>query len=118
MPFETDATNWSGEGNFTLLLLERLRGVDGIRTVRVEDAPATRSEADYQFIGNELFVGFQTEQRVERFTRFGFIPATRTVTVKRMSLDDLETALAGIGDIGPADYSDDGMIQYLRTERI
>ena len=49
---------WSGEGRFTQLLIERLRDVAGVHFVRVEDAPATRSEADYNFISNELFVAF------------------------------------------------------------
>lgn len=118
MPLETDTSNWSGEGTFTQLLLERLRSVEGIRTVRVEDAPATRSEADYQFISNEVFVEFVTEERVERFTRFGFLPATRTVSVKLMTFADLEIALGALADVGSPDYSDEGMIQYLRTERI
>jgi hypothetical protein len=26
--------------------------------------------------------------------------------------------LAAEGDIGPADYADEGMVQYLRTERV
>ena len=118
MPFETETSNWSGEGAFTQLLLERLRGVDGVRLVRVEDAPATRSEADYQFISNEVFVDFATDERVERFTRFGFLPGTRTVTTKRLSLAGLEQALTSMEGVGAPDYSDEGMLQYLRTERI
>ena len=35
-----------------------------------------------------------------------------------MNLGRLEAALADIPDIGAPDYSDDGMLQYLRTERI
>ena len=35
-----------------------------------------------------------------------------------MTVGRLEQALAAVADVGPADYSDDGMIQYLRTERI
>jgi hypothetical protein len=35
-----------------------------------------------------------------------------------MTLGGLEIALADIPDIGAPDYSDDGMLQYLRTERI
>ena len=42
-----DTANWSGEGQFTQLLIERLREMDTIDFIRVEDAPATRSEADY-----------------------------------------------------------------------
>src|SRR5262245_53158206 len=118
MPFETDKSNWSGEGQLTQLLLERLRDVPSIRAIRVEDAPATRSEADYQFISNELFVDFAVEHREERFARFGFLPATRTVSSKVMTLPGLEAALSAMADVGPPDYSDEGMLQYLRTERI
>jgi len=118
MAFETDTTNWSGEGQFTQLLLERLRGVNEIRFVRVEDAPATRSEADYQFMSNELYVDFDVRHRDERFVRFGFLPATRTVVEKAMTIAGLEAALTAIPDIGAPDYADEGMLQYLRAERI
>jgi len=118
MAFEIDTAGWSGEGAFTQLLLERLKEVAAIRLVRVEDAPATRSEADYQFMSNELFVEFASEERAERFTRFGFLPGTRTVTTKLMALPDLEAALTVMPDVGEPDYSDAGMLQYLRTERI
>ena len=59
MPLETDTSNWSGEGMFTQLLIDACGGIDAVRFVRVEDAPATRSEADYNFISNELFVAFR-----------------------------------------------------------
>lgn len=118
MGFETDTSKWSGEGAFTHLLLERLKDVAAVRFVRVEDAPATRSEADYQFMSNELFVDFAVQKREERFTRFGFLPATRTMTDKVMSLAGLEDALTAMADIGAPDYADAGMLQYLRAERI
>ncbi len=35
-----------------------------------------------------------------------------------MTVGGLEQALAALDGVGPADYSDDGMIQYLRAERI
>jgi hypothetical protein len=118
MAFETDTSNWSGEGEFTQLLLERLRAVPAIRFVRVEDAPATRSEADYQFMSNELFVDFETAVRREPFRRFGVLPGTRAVTAKAMNLAGLEAALSAMPDVGPPDYTDDGMLQYLRAERV
>jgi hypothetical protein len=118
MPSETDTSNWSGEGAFTQVLTERLSEVAAIRLVRVEDAPATRSEADYNFISNEIFVEFATLEREERTTRFGFLPATRTVTEKALTLSGLETMLTAMEGIGEPDYSDDGMLQYLRTERV
>ena len=118
MAFETDTTNWSGEGTFTQLLLERLRDISAIRRVRVEDAPATRSEADYQFMSNELFIEFEVRSREERITRFGFLPGSRQVVEKTMTMAGLEEALTALPDVGAPDYSDDGMLQYLRTERV
>jgi hypothetical protein len=118
MAFETDKTNWSGEGQFTQLLLERLADVPQISHVRVEDAPATRSEADYQFMSNEIYVQFAVQNREERYTRFGILPATRTIAEKTLTLAGLEASLTAIADVGAPDYSDDGMLQYLRTERV
>ena len=118
MPLELESSAWSGEGTFTQLLIEKLRDVAGVRFVRVEDAPATRSDADYNFISNELFVGFDTIERQERITRFGLIPGVRTVTDKAMTLRGLEAVVATIDGVGAPDYGDEGMLQYLRAERI
>jgi len=118
MPFELDTAAWTGEGTFTQVVIDRLRDVEGIRLVRVENAPATRSDADYNFISNEIYVAFATVDREERFKRFGVLPATRTVTEKSMTLSDLEAALTGMAEIGAPDYGDEGMLQYLRSERI
>jgi hypothetical protein len=118
MPLEIDTTGWSGEGTFTQVLIDRLRQLDAIRLVRVEDAPATRSEADYNFISNELFVAFATVERREPIRRFGLLPGSRVVADKAMTLAGLEAALAAIPDVGEPDYGDEGMLQYLRTERI
>jgi hypothetical protein len=118
MPFELETSAWSGEGTFTQFLIDQLREVPGVRYVRVEDTPATRSDADYNFISNELYVGFDTIERRERITRFGLLPGSRTVTEKAMTLQGLEAALAAIEGAGPPDYSDEGMLQYLRAERI
>ena len=115
---ELDTSKWSGEGTFTERLIERMRTLDAIALVRVEDAPASRSEADYNFISNELFVAFATKVRHERILRFGILPGSRVVAEKEMTLARLEEALSGLSDIGAPDYSDEGMLQYLRTERI
>ena len=115
---QIDSSNWSGEGAFTQQLLERLQQIEGIVVVRVEDAPASRSEADYNFISNEVFVGFAATVRRERVRRFGFLPTSRMVTDKAMTVAGLEAALAAVSEIGAPDYSDDGMLQYLRAERI
>ena len=115
---ELDTSKWSGEGTFTELLIERLRTLDTIALVRVEDAPASRSEADYNFVSNELFVAFTTKIRHERTRRFGILPGSRAVVEKDMTVAELEQALTGLSGIGAPDYSDEGMLQYLRTERI
>jgi hypothetical protein len=118
MPFELDTSAWTGEGTFTQLVLDRLRDVPAVRLVRVENAPATRSDADYNFISNELYVAFATVEREERIKRFGLLPGSRTVTEKSMTLSGLEAVLAETAGVGPPDYGDEGMLQYLRAERI
>jgi hypothetical protein len=118
MPSELDTSAWTGEGTFTQVLIDHLREVEAIRLVRVENAPSTRSDADYNFISNEIYVAFATVDREERGRRFGVLPATRTVTEKALTLAGLEPLLAAMPGIGTPDYSDDGMLQYLRTERI
>jgi hypothetical protein len=118
MTIIVDTAGWSGEGEFTQKIIERLRGIDHVTGVKVEDAPATRSDADYNFVANEIFVTFATAEREEPAKRFGFIPGRKRVIEKRMTLTGLATVLEGSDGIGPADYGDEGMLQYLRTERI
>ncbi|MGE0705636.1 MAG: hypothetical protein AB7F99_11180 [Vicinamibacterales bacterium] len=115
---ELDTSNWSGEGKFTQLLIDRLCEMNAVALVKVEDAPATRSEADYNFISNEVYVRFATEARTERVTRLGFLPGSRQIEVPLMTVSQLEHVLTAIADIGEPDYADDGMLQYLKTERI
>jgi hypothetical protein len=118
MAAEIDVSKWSGEGAFTQTLIERLKTIDELRLVRVEDAPASRSEADYNFMSNEMFVVFDTGTRSEPTRRFGLFPGTRDVAYKKMTVGDLERRLAAMPDVGSPDYSDEGMLQYLRTERV
>ena len=113
-----DSGGWSGEGAFTQNVLELLRTVDYVDAMKVEDAPATRSEADYNFIANEIFIRFTTEESTEPVKRLGIFPATRRVPRKTMTLDGLGKILERAEGIGPPDYADEGMLQYLRTERI
>ena len=113
-----DTTKWSGEGTFTQVLADHLQRIDGVALVRVEDAPASRSEADYNFISNEVYIAFATVARHERVLRFGFLPSSITRLQKVMTMAGLETALGGIAEIGAPDYSDEGMMQFLRTERV
>ena len=118
MPCEIDVAGWSGEGTFTQVVVDCLRGIETIARVRVEDAPATRSEADYNFISNEIFVAFRTNQRVEPIRRFGIFPGSRVVMEKAMTIEGLEQALTTTPEVGAPDYADASMLQYLRTERI
>ena len=115
---ELDTSKWSGEGSFTQALIDCLKQIDGLSLVRVEDAPASRSEADYNFMSNEIYVVFETATREEPTRRLGLFPGTRSVAYKKMSVADLEKALASVPEIGPPDYADQSMLQYLRTERI
>jgi hypothetical protein len=115
---DVDTAKWSGEGTFTQLLIDHLKQLAGLTLVRVEDAPASRSEADYNFISNEIFVVFETIAIQQRFRRFGLFPAERTVTHPKLDMAGLEAALASLPSIGAPDYSDEGMLQYLRAERI
>ena len=115
---QVETTNWSGEGAFTQILIECLKQLDGLTLVRVEDAPASRSDADYNFVSNEIFVVFATITTRQPFRRFGLIPAEKAVTHPKMDVAGLEAALTTLPSIGAPDYSDEGMLQYLRTERI
>jgi len=118
MPSKLETSGWSGEGTFTQLLVDRLQQVDAVVFLRVEDAPSTRSDADYNFISNEIYVGFRTTTRTERVRRFGILPSANVVEEKTMTIAGLAAALAAIPDVGEPDYADEGMIQYLRSERI
>ena len=113
-----DSTGWSGEGEFTQVLVNRLRAVEHVAALKIEDAPATRSEADYNFIANEIFVTFATEARYEPSKIAGLFTSRRRVDVKAMTFDALVNLLEASDGIGEPDYADEGMIQYLRTERI
>ena len=41
---DLDTTNWSGEGTFTQTLIDTFHGLDEVASLRVEDAPSSRSE--------------------------------------------------------------------------
>lgn len=113
---ELDTSGWSGDGDFTARLLSVLDTIDEVAAVKVEDAPASSSGAGYQFLANEVFVTFATwARRVRRWPR---LPLTRLVEEPRMTLAGLEARLAAFEEVGAPDYSDQGMLQYLRTERV
>jgi hypothetical protein len=109
-----DRTNWTGEGDFTAVLIDTLKGIDAIEFLRVEDAPASRADAGYALISNEIYVKFRVERRLAS-SRLGGL--WRTYDEDRvMTLGQLAGQLAGAEGVGEPDYQDDGMLQFLRTE--
>lgn len=115
---ELDTAKWSGEGEFTHCLVGALKELPDIVFVRVEDAPATRADSGYNFIANEVFVGFAVRTHVEARRRFGLLPVKRVTEEPVMTMAELAEALGRHPQIGPSDYADEGMIQYLRAERV
>ena len=115
---DLDTTDWSGEGAFTQTLIDAVRGLDEVTFIRVEDARSSRSDVEYNFISNEVFVRFRTRDTVHRTKVLGLLPITRTVTEPAMTVTDLEQALGRHEEVGPPDYADEAMLQYLRAERI
>lgn len=113
-----DRERWSGDGDLTQVIVARLQALETIAWLRVEDAPASRAEATFAFISNEIFVAFALRERRERAWWCGFVPVTRVVREPSLSLLDLERVLMESAGIGAPDYADEAMIQYLRTERI
>ncbi|MCX6550030.1 MAG: hypothetical protein NTY02_03300 [Acidobacteria bacterium] len=113
---QIDVTGWTEEGAFTSLLIAALQGVEAAEFVRVEDAPASRADAGFAFISNEIYIRFRTALPAEtrRFTLPWKTPRARPL----MTLAGLSQQLSTIDGIGPPDYEDDGMLQYLRTERV
>ena len=109
-----DAAGWTGEGTFTPVLLEALQAVETIECVRVEDAPASRADAGYALVSNEIYIRFRTTRRVVS-RRLGGLLQTRA-DVPVMTLGELGQRLGTTDGLGEPDYRDDGMLQFLRTE--
>ena len=118
MPAELDVSKWSGEGDFTQKLIDWCASQKTVALVRVEDAPSSRSDVEYNLISNEIFLRFHTRDRVEQRWLFKVVPIQRAVSEKLMTLEQLESRLTSDKDLGSPDYADEGMIQYLHTERI
>lgn len=115
---EIERTNWSGDGEFTERLLEVLQEVPEVTGLRVEDAPSSRSDPAYLFLSNEIYVVFAEWTDTETVRWLGVIPRTRHVRRPRLTLAELEQRLTALDEIGAPDYSDEGMLQYLRAQRI
>ena len=118
MAADLDTADWSGEGDFTQQLADWCASQPAVAAVRVEDAPSTRSDVEYNFVSNEIFLLFKTRPRVERRRLWKVLPISRTVEEQLTTLGAIESGLTGADDFGPPDYADEGMIQYLRSERI
>ena len=109
-----ETANWTGEGTFTPGLLEALKVIEAIEFLRVEDAPASRADAGYALISNEIYVRFRTKRRVVSSRLGGLLKARADVPV--MTLGQLGERLGAADGIGAPDYQDEGMLQFLRTE--
>ena len=115
---EIDTSRWSGDGDFTQLIVERLRDQPRIAGLRVEDAAASREDTGYCFISNEVFVIPSAAWRLHAARRWGVWPIRRRVSEPSVTLDDIEALLASDAAIGAPDVVNAGMLQYLRTQRI
>ena len=118
MPAYVDRDGWSGEGDFTQTLVDWLVQHGSVASLKVEDSTGTRADVEYNFISNEIFLRFLTAERVEPYRLWGVILRRRTVADKLMTIEQLETVLTDDVQIGAPDYADEGMIQFLRAERI
>ena len=115
---DIDTSRWSGDGDFTQVIVARLREQPRISGLRVEDAPASREDVGYSFISNELFVIPSLDRRRDVTRRWGVWPIRRDVLEPSLTLRDIEAVLTADAAIGAPDVSDEGMLQYLRTQRI
>jgi hypothetical protein len=115
---DIDRSAWSGEGDLTAVLLEALCHFEQVAVVKVLDAPTSRAEAGFNFIGNDVFVGFRRQRGVGIRRYFGLVPLPVIVYRKSLTLDGLATALREVAGVGEPDYADAEMLQYLRTERV
>jgi hypothetical protein len=115
---QSDRSGWSGEGEFTVHLVECLEQVEEIVLLRVEDAPASRSGTGFVLVANDIFVGFATARRSFRARLRRLFFRSGPAAAPHLTLAGLDARLAGVEAIGQADFADQSMLQYLRTERI
>lgn len=113
-----DTTGWSGDGSFTQVLIDALKALPEVAFIRVEDAPASRAESGYNFIANEIFVTFASRSIRQPARWLGIIPYSRLREVPVLDLSGLAAVFGLNAAVGEPDYEDEGMIQYLRTERV
>ena len=113
-----DRERWSGEGELTQAILDAMSALEQVALVRVEDAPASRADIGYNFLANEIFVGFRQRRVLVTRRLLGFLPVPQVVLRPSFTLAGLEERLAGTPAVGQADYGDEGMLQYMRSERV
>jgi len=118
MAVDLDTSKWSSDGDFTHVLVDALSSLDGIAAIRVEDSPASRNDTGYAFLSNEIYVTFDTVSVPRRARLLGVLPVTRRRRVPAGTLVGLASRLASTDGVGEPDYQDDGMLQYLRAERV
>jgi hypothetical protein len=113
-----DSQAWSGDGDFTRRLLDELAAMDDVVEVRVEDSPASRSDTGFAFLSNEIFVLAATRAVQRREPWLRVLSREREAQEPVLSLGALAERLAAVANLGEPDYQDEGMLQYLRTERV
>ena len=114
MSAEIVRTGWSGDGDFTQHLVDHLRNWEHIATIRVEDAPAGREGEGFNFLANDVFVTFA----LRPVARPAYAFWRRQQLELAATVGDLVAYLAAIATIGEPAYHDEGMLQYLHTQRI
>jgi hypothetical protein len=115
---QVDRGGWSGDGDLTAALLEKLASIEQVGFVRVEDAPASRAGAPFNFICNEIYVAFRIQRTIGLRRVLGILPLPAILLRKSLTLAGLEQQLAATAGIGAPDYADATMLQYLRSERV
>ena len=116
-PVQVDRDAWSGDGDLTAALVQRLTGIEQVQFVRVEDAPPSRDGAGFNFICNEVYVAFRIQRTLELRWTFG-LPLPAIGRRRSLTLGRLVELLAATDGIGAPDYEDAAMLQYLRSERV
>ena len=113
-----DRQAWSGDGDLTAALLATIASIEQVGFVKVEDAPAGRTGAAFNFVCNEIYVAFRMQRAIDWRRHVGVVPLPAIVSKKSFTLAALAGALTKTDGIGAPDYADAAMLQYLRSERI
>ncbi len=113
-----DRSGWSGDGDVTQAIIDRLARESGVAHLTVEDAPASREDTGFAFISSELFIRPVVRVRRDRVWRWGWWPSRRRIATPDLRLDAIEARLTADPEIGAPGFADLAMLQYLRTLRI